>query len=148
MTGAAAIAWRALTSRIGLGALCVLLIAASVTASYQWGVTHRDMVREEQRANGLWSDINAPNVGYKDRLTMCGANLAGAQSALARQNQAVDDLKAASDAAAERAQAAVDAAQARATAAQQRAQQLLLETPRPGESRCEAADRLILEQVR
>ncbi|WP_426024665.1 hypothetical protein [Brevundimonas sp. PWP3-1b1] len=127
---------------------CAVFIPLAVAASYQWGVTHRDMVREEQRANGLWSDINAPNIGYKDRLTMCGANLAGAQSALARQNQAVDDLKAASDAAADRAQAAVDAAQARARAAQQRAQQLLLETPRSGETRCEAADRLILEQVR
>lgn len=137
-----------ITSRLGLGIICGVLILASITASYKWGMTHRDMVREQQRANGLWSDINAPNIGYKDRLTMCGANLAGAQSALARQNQAVDDLKAASDAAAVRAQAAVDAAQARATAAQQRAQQLLLETPRPGETRCEAADRLILEQVR
>ena len=137
-----------ITSRLGLGIICGLLILASVTASYQWGVTHRDMVREEHRANGLWLDINAPNIGYKDRLTMCGANLAGAQSALARQNQAVDDLKAASDAAAARAQVAVDAAQARATAVQQRAQALLLETPRPGETRCEAADRLILEQVR
>ncbi|WP_295169649.1 hypothetical protein [uncultured Brevundimonas sp.] len=130
----------------GIG--CAVFIPLAITASYQWGVTHRDMVREEQRANGLWSDINAPNVGYKDRLTMCGANLAGAQSALARQNQAVDDLKAASDAAAIRAQAAVDVAQARARAAQQQAQTLLLETPRPGETRCEAADRLILEQVR
>ena len=137
-----------ITSRLGLGIICGVLILTSVTASYQWRVTHRDMVREEQRANGLWSDINAPNVGYKDRLTICDASLAAAQSALARQNQAVDDLKAASDAAADRAQAAVDAAQARATAAQQRAQQLLLETPRPGETRCEAADRLILEQVR
>ena len=137
-------------SRLTVAAVlgCVVFIPLAVTASYQWGVTHRDMVREEQRANGLWSDINAPNVGYKDRLTMCGANLAGAHSALARQNQAVDDLKAASDAAAVRAQAAVDAAQARARAAQQQAQALLLETPRPGETRCEAADRLILEQVR
>ncbi|KIC52628.1 hypothetical protein RM53_16735, partial [Brevundimonas nasdae] len=79
-------------SRLTVAAVlgCVVFIPLAVTASYQWGVTHRDMVREEQRANGLWSDINAPNVGYKDRLTMCGANLAGAQSALARQNQAVD----------------------------------------------------------
>lgn len=137
-------------SRLTVAAVlgCVVFIPLAVTTSYQWGVTHRDMVREEQRANGLWSDINAPNVGYKDRLTRCGANLAGAQASLARQNQAVDDLKAASDAAADRAQAAVDAAQARARAAQQQAQALLLETPRPGETRCDAADRLILEQVR
>lgn len=136
------------TSRLGLGIICGVLILASVTASYQWGVTHRDLVKEEQRGDGLYAEINTEGTGYKDRLTMCGANLAGAQSALARQNQAVDDLKAASDAAAVRAQAAVDAAQARATTAQQRAQILLLETPRPGETRCEAADRLILEQVR
>lgn len=137
-----------LTSRLGLGIICGVLILASVTASYQWGVTHRDLVKEEQRGDGLYAEINTEGTGYKDRLTMCGANLAGAQSALAQQNQAVDDLKAASDAAAVRAQAAVDAAQARARAAQQQAQALLLETPRPGETRCEAADRLILEQVR
>ena len=136
-----------ITSRLGLGIICGLLILASVTASYQWGVTHRDMVREEQRANGLWSDINAPNVGYKDRLTMCGANLAGTQAALATQNKAVDQLKAESAAALARSNAAVKAAQATATAAQQRAQALLFEQPRSGETRCEAADRLILEQV-
>ena len=136
-----------ITSRLGLGIICGVLILASVTASYQWGVTHRDMVREEQRANGLWSDINAPNVGYKDRLTMCGASLAGTQSALATQNKAVDQLKAESDAALARSNAAVKAAQATATAAQQRAQALLGEQPRTGETRCEAADRLILEQV-
>ena len=136
-----------ITSRLGLGIICVALILASVTASYPWGVTHRDMVREEQRANGLWSDIKAPNVGDKDRLTMCGANLAGAQSALANQNKAVDQLKAESDAALARSNAAVKAAQATATAAQQRAQALLFEQPRTGETRCEAADRLILEQV-
>lgn len=136
------------TSRLSLGIICGVLILASVTASYQWGVTHRDLVKEEQRGDGLYAEINTEGTGYKDRLTMCGANLAGAQASLARQNQAVDDLKAASDAAAVRAQAAVDAAQARTRAAQQQTQILLLETPRPGETRCEAADRLILEQVR
>lgn len=139
---------RFVTSRLGLGIICGVLILASVTASYQWGVTHRDMVREEQRANGLWSDINAPNVGYKDRLTMCGASLAGTQAALATQNKAVDQLKSEGDAMLARSNAAVKAAHATATAAQQRAQALLFEQPRTGETRCEAADRLILEQVR
>lgn len=127
---------------------CLIFIPLAVFTAYGWGVSNRDRIREEQRADGLYDQIHAAGVGYKDRLTMSQANLAGAQAALATQNKAVDDLKAASDAAAVRAQAAVDAAQARATAAQQRAQQLLLEQPRPGETRCEAADRLILEQVR
>ena len=136
-------------SRLTVAAVvgCAVLIPLAVTASYQWGVTHRDLVKEEQRGDALYAEINTEGTGYKDRLTMCGANLAGVQAALARQNQAVDDLKAASDAAAVRAQAAVDAAQARARAAQQQAQTLLLETPRPGETRCDAADRLILEEI-
>ncbi|MFN7110340.1 MAG: hypothetical protein ACK4M2_01790 [Brevundimonas sp.] len=138
---------RFITSRLGLGVICGALILASVTASYQWGQTHRDKVREEQRADGLHSEIYTPGVGYKDRLTLCVSNLAGAQKALETQNKAVDELRAAGDAAKARAQAAVDAAQARAAAAQQRAQSLLSEQPRPGESRCEAAGRLILEQV-
>lgn len=136
------------TSRLGLAIICGGLVLLSATASYQWGVTHRDLVEVEGARSELYDQIHAAGVGYKDRLTMSRANLAGAQAALATQNKAVDDLKAASDAAAVRAQAAVDAAQARATVAQQRAQQLLLEQPRPGETRCEAADRLILEQVR
>ncbi len=136
-----------ITSRLGLGIICGVLILVSVTASYQWSVTHRDMIREEQRADALWGDINAPSVGYKDRLTMCGASLAGTQAALATQNKAVDQLKAESDAALARSNVAVKAAQATATAAQQRAQALLVEQPRTGETRCEAADRLILEQV-
>lgn len=127
---------------------CLIFVPLAVFTAYGWGVSNRDRIREEQRADGLYDQIHAAGVGYKDRLTMSQANLAGAQAALATQNRAVDDLKAASDAAAVRAQAAVDAAQARATVAQQRAQQLLLEQPRPGETRCEAADRLILEQVR
>lgn len=127
---------------------CLIFIPLAVFTAYGWGVSNRDRIREEQRADGLYDQIHAAGVGYKDRLTMSHANLAGAQAALATQNKAVDDLKAASDAAAVRAQVAVDAAQARATVAQQRAQQLLLEQPRPGETRCEAADRLILEQVR
>ena len=138
---------RFITSRLGLGVICGALILASVTASYQWGQTHRDLVREEQRADELDDDINAPGVGYKDRLTLCVSNLAGAKTALETQNKAVDELRVAGDAAKVRAQAAVDAAQARAAAAQQRAQSLLSEQPRPGETRCEAADRLILEQV-
>lgn len=138
---------RFITSRLGLGVICGALILASVTASYQWGQSRRDMVREEQRADGLEAEINAPGVGYKDRLTLCVSNLAGAQKALETQNEAVDELRAAGDAAKARAQAAVDAAQARAAIAQQRAQSLLSEQPRPGETRCEAADRLILEQV-
>lgn len=140
-------AFAVITSRLGLGIICGVLILASAIASFQWSVTHRDMVREQQRADALWADINAPNVGYKDRLTMCGASLAGTQAALANQNKAVDQLKAESDAALARSNAAVKAAQATATAAQQRAQALLFEQPRTGETRCEAADRLILEQV-
>lgn len=135
-----------LTMAAGIG--CAVFIPLAIFSSYRWGVTHHDLVQEQGRSAELHAQINAPGIGYKDRLTMAHANLAGAQAALATQNKAVDALKAASDAAAVRAQAAVDAAQARATQAQQRAQQLLLETPRPGETRCDAADRLILEQVR
>ena len=136
-----------ITSRLGLGVITAGLIVTSVFLSYGWGVANRDRIREEGRANGLHAEIYDPGTGYKDRLTMCGASLAGTQAALANQNKAVDQLKAESDAALARSNAAVKAAQATATAAQQRAQALLFEQPRTGETRCEAADRLILEQV-
>lgn len=136
-----------LTSRLGLSIICGALILLSVVASYNWGLTHRDMVREQQRADGLHAEIYDPGTGYKDRVTLCAAALAGTQGALDRQNKAVDEMAAAMIAQTEKAQAAVDAAQARALTAQQRANALLFEQPRPGETRCDAADRLILENI-
>lgn len=129
------------------GVACAIFVPLAVVASYQWGVTHRDLVREQGRATELYDEIHAPGVGLKDRLTLCGANLAGAQTALARQNKAVEAMAQAALDASAKAQAAVDAAQARAREAQRLAQTLLLEQPRPDETRCQAADRLILENV-
>ena len=129
----------------GIG--CAIFIPLAVVASYQWGVTHRDLVKEEQRASELHDAIHAEGTGYAARLTTCGANLAGASAALSRQNAEVARLKTEADDATARAQAAVADAQARARSAEQRAQSLLTQQPRDGESRCEAADRLILEHV-
>lgn len=129
----------------GIG--CAVFIPLAVVASYQWGVTHRDLVQEKQRASELHDAIHAEGTGYAARLTTCGANLAGASAALSRQNGEVARLKTDADAATARAQAAVGDALARARSAEQRAQSLLIQQPRDGESRCEAADRLILEHV-
>ncbi len=129
----------------GIG--CAIFIPLAVVASYQWGVTHRDLVKEEQRATELYDAIHAEGVGYAARLTTCVASLGGAKAALDRQNGEVARLKTEADAATARAQAAIVDAQTRARAAEQRAQSLLTQQPRDGETRCEAADRLILEHV-
>mgnify|MGYP003346563786 CR=1 FL=1 len=82
-----------LTMAAGIG--CAVFIPLAIFSSYRWGVTHHDLVQEQGRSAELHAQINAPGIGYKDRLTMAHANLAGAQAALATQNKAVDALKAA-----------------------------------------------------
>jgi len=139
---------RIVTSRLGLGVICGTLILASVTASYQWGLTHRDLVREEQRANGLDAEINAPVTGLRDRLSSCTADLGNANASLGRQNAAVDALKAEADARDAKAREAVSAAQDRARTAERRVQGLLQSSPREGETPCVAAERLIREEIR
>lgn len=139
-----------LPSRFAVAAAagCAIFIPAAIFAAYGWGVAHHDRVQAEARAVELDAAINAPGVGFKDRLTLCAANLAGAQAAVVRQNAAVDAMAAAALERTRQAQAAVDAAQARARDAQRQAQVLISQQPQPGESRCDAADRLILEQVK
>ena len=85
---------RFITSRLGLGVICGALILASVTASFLWGQTHRDMVREGQRADGLYAEIYAPVTGLRDRLSSCTADLGNATASLNRQNAAVDAIHA------------------------------------------------------
>ena len=139
---------RFITSRLGLGVICGALILASVTASYQWGQTHRDMVREGQRADGLYAEIYAPVTGLRDRLSSCTADLGNATASLNRQNAAVDAIKAEADARDARAREAVSAAQDRARTAERRVQRLLQSSPREGETPCVAAERLIREEIR
>ncbi|EDX80076.1 hypothetical protein BBAL3_1233 [Brevundimonas sp. BAL3] len=137
-----------ITSRLGLGIICSVLILASVTASYQWGRTHLDKVREEQRADGLHAEIYAPVTGLRDRLSSCTADLGNATASLNRQNAAVDALKAEADARDAKARQAVSAAQDRARTAERRVQGLLQSSPREGETPCVAAERLIREEIR
>lgn len=137
-------------SRLTVAAVvgCAVLIPAAVVASWGWGVSHRDAVREAGRADELYGQIHDKGTGLADRLTTCGVSLTGVRTELTRQNQAVDQLKADGDAATARAQTAVKAAQDRARSAERQVQALLAEQPREGEGRCEAALRLIQENVR
>ena len=126
---------------------CAIFIPAAIFSAYGWGVAHHDRVQAEARAAELDAAINAPVVGFKDRLTLCAANLAGAQAVVGRQNKAVEDLATAAQDQARRAQASVAAAQGRAADAERRVQALLSQQPLAGEARCDAADRLILEEI-
>lgn len=139
-----------LPSRFAMAAAiaCVIFIPLAVFASYGWGLSHRDLVREEGRANGLHAEIYDPATGYRDRLTTCAHNLSGATTALTHQNGEVDRLMREGDAASARAQAAIRVAQDQARAAERQVQSLLTQQPRDGESRCDAAYRLIQEYVR
>lgn len=130
------------------GIACAIFIPLAVFTSYGWGLSHRDLVREELRADGLHAEIYDPATGYRDRLTTCANSLSGATSALTQQNGEVDRLKREGDAATARAQAAIRTAQEQARVAERQVQSLLSQQPHEGESRCDAAYRLIQEYVR
>lgn len=127
---------------------CVVLIPLCVWTAYGWGVAHRDFVREEGRAKGLYAEIHAEGLGYKDRLTTCQASLRGHEAALSIQSAEVDRLAREGKEATQRAAEAVRRAEANAQRAERRVQAILSSQPQPDEGRCEAALRLIQETVR
>jgi len=131
-----------------LAVVALIAVPVSVVSSYQWGVRNRDAVREQKRADTLDKAINEPVVGLRDRLSACTVDLGNATTAIGRQNEAVDALKAEADARDARAREAVSAAQNRARTAERRVQALLQSSPNEGETPCVAAERLIREDLR
>lgn len=124
-----------------------ILLPLAIWTSYGWGVAHNDRVRETARANALDTEINDQETGLKVRVARCEFDLKGKNADLEKQTQMVSNWKVEADRARARGQAAVDAARAR-----NRALELELLSPRPsarleGETACEAADRMLLEEL-
>jgi hypothetical protein len=81
-------------------------------------------------------------------LAVSRGNVAGLSQALADQNASLREGKAAADKRLLDAQHAIDKAQADAGAREVRIRALLADAPRPGENRCDAANRLINEALK
>lgn len=136
-------------SRLTVAAVlgCAILLPLAVTASWNWGVAHRDAARIERDRKGLDLALNDPVTGYVARLSTCQVSLRGAEASIGRQNAAIESLRLAGEQATARAAASVQAAQDRARSAERAAQSILQERPREGEGQCDAAFRLHQENA-
>lgn len=130
-----------------LAAVCLVAVPLSVTASFKAGQEARARRAAEGQVAVLDKVINEPVVGLRDRLSACTVDLGNAKTAVERQNERVDALKAEADARDARAREAVSAAQNRARTAERRVQALLQSSPNEGETPCVAAERVIREQL-
>lgn len=92
--------------------------------------------------------IDHPVTGYVAQLERCAGNRLSLEAAVAGQNHAIAAWRAETDRLKAEGEAALSRAQAATRAAERDAGRILAAQPRPGEDRCAAADRLILETVR
>lgn len=128
----------------GIVAVCLPL---SVCASLKAGEANRDKASIERAHKKLDAEVNAPGTGLRFQYAACTAERGNLQAASEAQNAAVSAMMAESDRRAAEAARAVSEARQKQRTAEARARALLSQAPRPGESLCEAADRIILEAV-
>jgi len=136
-------------SRLTVAAVagCAVLLPAAVFASWQWGLANAEKVSAERAHKRLDDEVNAPVTGLRFQYAQCLSDRGNLQAATEAQSAAVDAMKAEADRRADQAAQAVSAARQRQRAAEARARALMAQAPRPGETLCEAADRIILEAV-
>lgn len=92
--------------------------------------------------------IDHPVTGYVAQLERCAGNRLALETEIAGQNHAIAAWRAEADRLKAAGEAALSRAQSATRAAERDAGRILAAQPRPGEDRCAAADRLILETVR
>ena len=126
----------------GIVAVCLPL---SVCASLKAGEANRDKAAIERAHKKLDAEVNAPGTGLRFQYAACTAERGNLQAASEAQNAAVSAMKAEGDRRASQAAQAVSEARQRQRTAEARARALLSQQPRPGETLCQAADRIILE---
>jgi len=131
-----------LPSRLTIAAVTatVILLPVSVWSSWNWGVAHRMHAT-------LDAEVNTPVTGMRFKYAACEAERGNLEAQVERQNRAVLDIKAESDRRTEAANRAVAEARRAQQTAEARAQSIRNQQPRPGESLCQAADRVIVEAV-
>lgn len=139
-----------LPSRLTIAALagCAILLPLAIGTAWSLGVANRDKATIERAHKKLDAEVNAPGVGLRFQYAACTAERGNLQAASDAQNAAVSAMKAESDRRAAEAAKAVTEARQKQRTAEARARALLSQTPRPGESLCAAADRIILEAAR
>lgn len=131
-----------------LAAVTALTLPLSVCSAFNAGKANREKAAAQQSLKTLDAEVNTPGTGLRFRLSQCVSELGNLQSTVEAQNEAVSAMKAESDRRAAEAAKAVTEARQRQRTAEARARALLSQAPRPGESLCAAADRIILEAAR
>ena len=125
----------------------VALLVAIVALPWALMAEGRSRMLKQDVAE-LRQRIEHPVTGYVAQLERCAGNRQALEAAVQDQNQAIAAWRAEADRARAEGAAALARAQADARAAEREAGRILAAQPRPGEDRCAAADRLILETVR
>lgn len=139
-----------LPSRLTIAALagCAILLPLAIGTSWSLGVANAGKVTAERAHKKLDDEVNTPVTGLRFQYAQCTAERGNLKAAAEAQNAAVSAMKAEADRRARQAAQAVSAARQKQRTAEARARALLTQSPRPGESLCEAADRIIMESVR
>lgn len=135
---------------LGLSRFEILGVVAAVVAviALPWALLAEGRARMlKQDVVELRTRIDHPVTGYAAQLERCAGNRRTLEAAVADQGAAVAAWRAEADRLRAEGAAAVARAQAETRAADRRAGRILAAEPRPGEDRCAAADRLILETV-
>lgn len=129
-----------LPSRLTIAACAatVILLPVSIWTSWNWGVSNR-------LHSQLDAEVNTPVTGMRFKYAACEAERGNLTAQVERQNRAMSDLKAESDRRTEAANKAIADARRAQQSAEARVRTLRSQQPRPGESQCEAADRIIVE---
>lgn len=133
------IAWAILTSRLAGPIASAVALALAVML----GVQTVKLMGAEHGRKGAVAERDMARVD----LGTCRGNVSTLQDALGVQNRAVQAIKAESDARTAAANKALSEARKSALAARKSADAILAARVKPGETSCEAADRVILEAV-
>jgi hypothetical protein len=124
--------------------LSVILIGVVVVLGFKLAAADGRLILAKGQA--------ATATAQRDRaltdLAVSRGNVAGLSQALADQNESLRESKAVADKRLLDAQHAIDKAQADAGVRETRIRALLADAPRPGETRCDSANRLINEALK
>lgn len=125
---------------IGAAALCAVFLSTTIWLFFAEGAVRKDRDR-------LNDEIEAPTTGFRDRLAQCQAQSRNLEGAITFQSEQVRAWKAEADRIKAEGEQATRAAQDRARTLERQLVGARRAIPNPGETVCEAADRIILERV-
>jgi hypothetical protein len=130
-----------LTSRIGIVGIAVILLGGL------WFYHSQQMKSAQEKYDALNLTITDPMTGYIARLATVRINLAACTAVIEDSNKRVEEAKAEADKRVAAANLELAPLRARLLAAQRRVTRTPVPVPKPGETACDTAARLIDEEL-